>query len=173
MTHHSIIPILTSSIPICVIGSSPSPLHATPQFNRVFLRPAVLLTRCHTSCTYTSCTYNAVPYRNYVMTISIGPPYECCCIISQLSSGVFLGCVGVVRPLSAVLDGRCHTLDPLIEVNAICVLIYLLRDPGLCLCLCRWMTELFASGLIRMWPAKTDGSVVAPPATIPVYGLVR
>jgi hypothetical protein len=58
MTHHSIISILTSSIPLCHRPLA-SYLPNSP-FNRVYpsLHPAVFITRCRSPC-----AYNTVPYR--------------------------------------------------------------------------------------------------------------
>ena len=132
MTHHSIISILTSSIPLCH-----PPLDSYP-FNRVhpsFLHPAVVFTRCRSSC-----AYNAVPYREAFSDWVLRHSYLSALYLRVLlyNHPVITHCIHLgPRGNWATSLGNIRRKMPYhsslnyCKVNAIHM--HLLRVPGLCL----------------------------------------
>lgn len=80
-------------------------------------------------------------------------------------------------PLSAILDGRCHTIELLIEVDAKCVLIHLLQDPGLRLSLSLSVDDGVTCFCLDMGVAGQKPWLscrsTSQTQMIPVYRLVR
>lgn len=140
MTYHSIISILTSFIPICVIGHPlshpPTLCHIPPSYHVYPFFSSSTSSRPLYSLSYIMHFSDWVMHHSYIYQSTL--LNEGCCIIFLLLPSCiperFLKTAWESCDLSGNIRRKMpeHT-KPLMEVNSICVLIHLSRGPGLCL----------------------------------------